>query len=116
MARQYTRVEDLIEVIRVQKALGGPDRTISESHSLGKKRVKSFINWQNCKERMLMVGCIPCPKKRLRKEGANEEFKPHNELVRLRIQVERLRILCSKLEEGETEFFGSLNASVEIQC
>lgn len=42
------------------------------------------------KERMLVAGYIPRPKGRPRKEAASEEERQHNELVRLRMQVELL--------------------------
>ena len=96
MTRKYTKVEELSEIIRVRKAAGETNRTIGESYGLSKKQVKDLINRQNRKERLLAAGYVPRPKGRPRKEAASEEVRQHNELVKLRMQVELLRNFLSE--------------------
>ena len=95
MARKYTKVEELTEVIRARKAAGETNRKIGESYGLSKRQVKQLINRQNRKERKIANGYIPRPKGRPRKETASEEAKRNNEIVQLRMTVELLRnFLC----------------------
>ena len=95
MARKYTKVEGLTEIIRQRKAEGETNREIAESYGLTKYQVKQLIARQNRKERRIAAGYIPRPKGRPRKEPANEEAKRNNEVVQLRMQVELLRnFLC----------------------
>ena len=91
MARKYTKVEGLTEIIRQRKANG----EIAESYGLTKYQVKQLMARQNRKERRIAAGHIPRPKGRPRKEPASEEAKRNNEVVQLRMQVELLRnFLC----------------------
>ena len=95
MARKYTKVEGLTEIIRQRKANGETNREIAESYGLTKYQVKQLMARQNRKERRIAAGHIPRPKGRPRKEPASEEAKRNNEVVRLRMQVELLRnFLC----------------------
>ena len=95
MARKYTKVEGLTEIIRQRKANGETNREIAESYGLTKYQVKQLMARQNRKERRIAAGYIPRPKGRPRKEPANEEAKRNNEVVQLRMQVELLRnFLC----------------------
>ena len=95
MARKYTKVEGLTEIIRQRKAEGETNREIAESYGLTKYQVKQLMARQNRKERRIAAGYIPRPKGRPRKEPANEEAKRNNEVVQLRMQVELLRnFLC----------------------
>ena len=95
MARKYTRVEGLTEIIRQRKANGETNREIAESYGLTKYQVKQLMARQNRKERRIAAGHIPRPKGRPRKEPASEEAKRNNEVVQLRMQVELLRnFLC----------------------
>ena len=96
MARKYTKVEELSEIIRARKAAGETNRAIGESYGLSLKQVKGLISRQNRKERMLAAGYIPRPKGRPRKEAASEEVRQHNEIVKLRMQVELLRNFLSE--------------------
>ena len=91
MARKYTKVEGLTEVIRQRKANGETNQEIAESYGLTKYQVKQLMTRQNRKERRIAAGYIPRPKGRPRKEAANEEAKHNNEVVQLRMQVELLR-------------------------
>ena len=100
MARKYTKVEELSEIIRARKAAGATNRAIGESYGLSLKQVKGLVSRQNRKERILAAGYIPRPKGRLRKEAASEEVKQHNELVKLRMQVELLRNFLSEAGRG----------------
>ena len=52
MARKYTKVEELSEIIRARKAAGATNRAIGESYGLSLKQVKGLVNRQNRKERM----------------------------------------------------------------
>jgi len=95
MARKYTKVEGLTEIIRQRKANGETNREIAESYGLTKYQVKQLMARQNRKERRIAAGHIPRPKGRPRKEPASEEAKRNNEVVQLRMQVELLRnFLC----------------------
>lgn len=80
----------------MRKAAGETNRTIGESYGLSKKQVKDLVNRQNRKERMQTAGHVLRPKGRPRKEAASEEIRRHNELVKLRMQVELLRNFLSK--------------------
>ena len=95
MARKYTKVEGLTEIIRQRKAKGETNREIAESYGLTKYQVKQLMARQNRKERRIAAGHKPRPKGRPRKEPASEEAKRNNEVVQLRMQVELLRnFLC----------------------
>ena len=95
MARKYTKVEGLTEIIRQRKANGETNREIAESYGLTQYQVKQLMARQNRKERRIAAGHIPRPKGRPRKEPASEEAKRNNEVVQLRMQVELLRnFLC----------------------
>ena len=95
MARKYTKVEELTEIIRARKASGETNREIGESYGLSKKQVAQLINRQNRKERKIANGYIPRPQGRPRKEPASEEAQRNNEVVQLRMTVELLRnFLC----------------------
>lgn len=95
MARKYTKVEQLAEIIRTRKANGETNREIGESLGLSKKQVKERMCRQNRKERLLAAGYILRPKGRPRKEPASEEAKRSNEVAQLRMTVELLRnFLC----------------------
>ena len=52
MARKYTKVEGLYDIIRERKAAGETNRAIGESYGLSLKQVKGLVNRQNRKERM----------------------------------------------------------------
>ena len=91
MARKYTKVEGLTEIIRQRKADGETNREIAESYGLTKYQVKQLMARQNRKERRIAAGYIPRPKGRPRKETASEEAKRNNEVALLRMQVELLR-------------------------
>ena len=58
MARKYTKVEGLTEIIRERKANGETNREIGESYGLTKEQVKQLITRQNRKERKLAAGYI----------------------------------------------------------
>ena len=97
MARKYTKIEGLTDVIRARKAAGETNRAIGESYGLSMKQVKNLISRQNRKERMVAAGYVPRPKGRPRKDAASEEVRQHNELVKLRMQVELLRNFLSEV-------------------
>lgn len=97
MARKYTKIEQLSENVRERHQRGESYREIATSYGLEMKQVKNLMNRQRRKERMLAAGYIPRPKGRPRKETASEEVQQHNELVKLRMQVELLRNFLSEV-------------------
>ena len=97
MARKYTKVEGLTEIIRERKANGETNQEIAESYGLDKYQVKQLIARQNRQERRIAAGYIPRPKGRPRKEPSSEEAKRNNEVVQLRMQVELLRNFLSEV-------------------
>ena len=101
MARKYTKIEGLTDVIRARKAAGETNRAICASYGLSLKQVKGLISRQNRKERMQTAGYVPRPKGRPRKDAASEEIRQHNKLVKLRMQVELLRNFLSEAENLE---------------
>ena len=96
MARKYTKVEELYDVIRERKAAGETNRSIGERYGLSLKQVKGLISRQNRKERMEAAGYVVRPKGRPRKDADSEEVRQHNELVKLRMQVELMRNFLSE--------------------
>lgn len=96
MARKYTKIEGLTDVIRARKTAGETNRAIGESYGLSLKQVKNLISRQNRKERMVAAGYVPRLKGRPRKDAASEEVRQHNELAKLRMQVELLRNFLSE--------------------
>ena len=96
MARKHTKVEQLTEIVKERHDQGETYGEIATSLSLEKKQVQKLMERQRRKERMLAAGYIPRPKGHPRKEPASEEAKQHNELVKLRMQVELLRNFLSE--------------------
>ena len=91
MARRYTKVEGLTEVVRTRHEQGETYAEIASDYGLEKKQLKQLMARRRRKERKIAAGYIPRPKGRPRKEPASEEVKRNNEIVQLRIQVELLR-------------------------
>ena len=91
MARKYTKVEQLTSIIEERVKAGETYREIGTALGLTREEVRGAMHRQHAKERKLAAGYILRPKGRPRKEPANEETKQHNELVKLRMQVELLR-------------------------
>ena len=85
MGRKYTKGEELSDAIRARNAAGETNRAIGESYGLSKRQVEQLISRQNRKGRP-------------RKEAASEEVRQHNELVKLRMQVELLQNFLSEAE------------------
>ena len=96
MSRRYTKVEELVEVVRVRHEQGETYGEIASSYGLRKKQLKQLMERQRRKERKIAAGYIPRPKGRPRKEPASEEAKRSNEIVQLRMQVELLRNFLSE--------------------
>ena len=96
MARKYTKVEQLIGIVKERQDRGETYAEIAASLGLEKKQVQKLMERQRRKERMLTAGYVPRPKGRPRKESLNEEEKQHNELVKLRMQVELLQNFLSE--------------------
>ena len=85
MGRKYTKGEELSDAIRARNAAGETNRAIGESYGLSKRQVEQLISRQNRKGRP-------------RKEAASEEVRQHNELAKLRMQVELLQNFPSEAE------------------
>jgi len=96
MARRYTKVEELAEVVRVRHEQGETYREIAAGYGLRQKQLKQLMERQRRKERKIAAGYILRPKGRPRKEPASEEVKRNNEIVQLRMQVELLRNFLSE--------------------
>ncbi len=90
MTRKYTKVEQLVEIVRERHNQGETYGEIAASYGLERRQVKSLMR-QRRKERMLAGGYITRPKGRPHKEAVSEEEKQHKELAKLRMQVELLR-------------------------
>ena len=91
MARKYTKVETLVEIIEKRAQGGETYREIGASLGLSREEVRGAMHRHRAKERKIASGYIPRPKGRPRKEAASEEVKRNNEVVQLRMQVELLR-------------------------
>ena len=96
MARRYTKVEGLTEVVRTRHEQGETYAEIASGYGLEKKQLKQLMARRRRKERKIAAGYIPRPKGRPRKEAASEEVKRNNEIVQLRMQVELLRNFLSE--------------------
>lgn len=96
MARRYTKVEGLTEVVRTRHEQGETYAEIASDYGLEKKQLKQLMARRRRKERKIAAGYIPRPKGRPRKEAASEEVKRNNEIVQLRMQVEVLRNFLSE--------------------
>jgi len=95
MPRGYTKVEQLVDVVKERLAQGETYQEIAESYGLRKMQLRKLMERQRHKERMVARGYNIRPKGRPRKEYASEEAKLNNEIVQLRMQVELLRnFLC----------------------
>ena len=93
MARKYTKVEQLTSIIEERIKAGETYREIGTALGLTREEVRGAMHRQ---ERKLAGGYILRPKGRPRKEPTSEEVKQHNELVKLRMQVELLRNFLSE--------------------
>lgn len=96
MTRKYTKVGQLVEIVRERHNQGETYGEIAASYGLERRQVKSLMKRQRRKERLLAAGYIPRSKGRRCKEPAGEEEKQHNELAKLRMQVELLRNFLSE--------------------
>ena len=96
MARRYTKVAELAEVVRRRHEQGETYAEIANSYGLEKKQLQRLMERQRRKERKIAAGYIPRPKGRPRKEPASEEEQRNNEIVQLRMQVELLRNFLSE--------------------
>ena len=96
MARRYTKVEGLTEVVRTRHEQGETYAEIASDYGLEKKQLKQLMARRRRKERKIAAGYIPLPKGRPRKEPESEEVKRNNEIEQLRMQVELLRNFLSE--------------------
>lgn len=96
MARKYTKVEALVEIILQRHEAGETYREIGKSLGLSRVEVRGAVKRWRRKERKIAAGYIPLPKGRPRKDADNEEAKRNNEVVQLRMTVELLRNFLSE--------------------
>ena len=96
MARKYTKVEQLTSIIEERAKAGETYREIGAALGLTREEVRGAMHRHHAKERKVAAGYILRPKGRPRKESASEETQQHNELVKLRMQVELLRNFLSE--------------------
>ena len=91
MARKYTKVEELAEIIVQRQEAGETYREIGASLGLSRDETRGAAKRWRRKERKIAAGYIPLPKGRPRKDADNEEARRNNEVVQLRMTVELLR-------------------------
>lgn len=91
MARKYTKVEPLVEMIMQRHEMGETYREIGVSLGLSRAEVRGAVKRWRRKERKIAAGYKPLPKGRPRKDADNEEVKRNNEVAQLRMTVELLR-------------------------
>ena len=96
IARKYTNVERLASIIEERAKAGETYRKIGTALGLIREEVRGAMHRLHAKGRKIAAGYIPRPKGRPCKEPASEEAKQHNELVKLRMQVELLRNFLSE--------------------
>ena len=96
MTRKYAKVGQLVEIVRERHNQGETYGEIAASYGLERQQVKSLMERQRRKERLLAAGYIPRSKGRRCREPVSEEEKQHNELAKLRMQVELLRNFLSE--------------------
>lgn len=96
MRQKYTKVEELWSVIQAKKEQGQTNRSIGAELGLTLKQVKKLVTRQNHKQRLIAAGYVPQPKGRPRKMPESESEFQHNEIVKLRMQVELLRNFLSE--------------------
>ena len=96
MARKYTKVDQLVAIIKERSKAGETYREIGESLGLTRAEVRGAMHRHHAKERKLAAGHIPRPTGRPRKDADNEELKRNNEVVQLRMTVELLRNFLSE--------------------
>ena len=106
MTRKYTKVGQLVEIVRERHNQGETYGEIAASYGLERRQVKSLMERQRRKERMLARWIHSAFQGRPCKVPVSEEEKQHKELAKLRMQVELLRNFSPKLEGGETEVSG----------
>lgn len=96
MARKYSKVEHLVEIIEERAKAGETYREIGASLGLSREEVRGAMHRHHAKERKLAAGYIARPKGRPRKNSQSEEVKRNNEIVQLRMTVELLRNFLSE--------------------
>lgn len=96
MARKYTKVEVMVEIIMQRHEAGETYREIGVSLGLSRAEARGAVKRWRRKERKIAAGYIPLRKGRPRKDADNEEVKHNNEVVQLRMTVELLRNFLSE--------------------
>lgn len=91
MARQYTKVQGLLEIVIARHSKGETYREIGNSYGLSKKQIKELVTREKRKRRKIAAGYVLRPKGRPRKAAADAEVSKDKEIVELKMQVELLR-------------------------
>ena len=106
MARKYTKVGQLVEIVKERHNQGETYGEIAASYGLERRQVKSLMERQRRKERMLAAGYIPRSKGR---PAENRSAKKKNSTMSWQSCECRwscCEIFCPKLEGGEIEGSG----------
>lgn len=97
MARQYTKVQNLKEIIFKLKAEGKTNREIGTQYGLTTKQVKELILRERRKERLIEAGYVLRPKGRPRKTAESEQERLNNKLIKQEMEIQLLRNFLSEL-------------------
>ena len=97
MARKYTKVQGVADIVYERKAGGETNRAIAESLGLTLKQVKQLITRENHRKAKLQRGIPLRPKGRPRKAAQSEEARQEQEVKELRMTVELLRNFLSEV-------------------
>ena len=106
MTRKYTKVEQLVEIVRERHNQGESYGEIAASYGLERRQVKSLMERQRRKERLLAAGYIPRSKGRRCREPVSEEENSTMSWQSCECRWSCCEIFCPKLEGGETEVSG----------
>ena len=96
MARKYTKVKPLVEIVKERRAQGETYREIAASYGLEREQVKKLMERQHRKERMQAAGTLAQHQGQSSKKTVSEEAKLKNEVARLQMEVELLRNFLSE--------------------
>ena len=106
MARQYTKVEQLVEIVRERHNQGETYGEIAASYGLERRQVKSLMERQRRKERKLAAGYISRPKGRPTGSRTAKKENSTRSWQSCECRWSCCEIFCSKLEGGEIEVPG----------
>ena len=103
MTRKYTKVGQLVEIVRERHNQGESYGEIAASYGLERRQVKSLMERQRRKERMLAAGYISRPKGAPTRSRSAKKENSTRSWQSCECRWSCCEIFCSKLEGGETE-------------